>query len=384
MSSVRVLHVIGRMDPGGAELRLLELIERLSPGEFRIDVCALSGRSGALDERVVACGGAVFPIRLDRLFVRHFLRLLRRERYTVVHSHVLYSSGPILALAAAAGVPVRIAHFHSMRDRERRPLERLQDRVGSALLQACATQIIACGEGSMNDVWRTHWQRDPRCRIVYDAIDLDRFLRPVSQPVARSEIGVPVGAPMFLHVGNNAMEKNHLRLLRIFAAIRAREPSAWLVLAGAGTDVPDGPIAAGIRALGLESCVAALGVRPDVPRLMKTADVLLLPSIREGLPGVVLEACAVGLPSLATDLPGVREIAMRLPGVIYLALGESDAMWAETALALRAEAARMDLRERAADRLRSSVFHVDRAADAHRALWRGAASLEPSPIGEAV
>jgi glycosyltransferase involved in cell wall biosynthesis len=121
----------------------------------------------------------------------------------------------------------------------------------------------------------------------------------------------------------------------------------------------------------LRDRVIALGVRDDVPRLLAAADVLLLPSLREGLPGVVLEACAAGLPVLASDLPGVREIASRLPLVEYLPLTEPDHEWARAALALPAQAARLNLREAAAERFRASAFHIDRSVEAHRALWRG-------------
>jgi len=321
---------------------------------------------------VAARGGSVIPLPLNGRFVVRFLRLLRAGQYRVVHSHVLYSSGPILALAAAAGVPVRIAHFHSMRDAHGLNVRRhIQERLTRELLNLCATDIIACGEGSMNDVWRPRWRRDRRCRVVFDAIDPDPFLQPVDRTAVRTAIGVPPGAVMFLHVGNDATEKNHARLLRIFAAIRERDISARLVLAGAGTDAPDGKIGRAIRALGLEDRVIALGVRDDVPGLLKSADALLLPSFREGLPGVVLEACAAGVPALATDLPGVREVAARFPGVRYLALTESDGQWARVALMLPAEAERLSLRDGAADRFRASVFHLDRAVDAHRALWRG-------------
>src|SRR5690606_31497974 len=113
-------------------------------------------------------------------------------------------------------------------------------------------------------------------------------------------------------------------------------------------------------------------VRLDVPRLLRAADVLLLPSLREGIPGVVLEACVIGVPVLATDLPGVREIGNRLEGVYFLSLAESDAEWARVALSLPGEAARLRLRERARERFRPSVFHVARAVEAHRALWRQA------------
>jgi glycosyltransferase involved in cell wall biosynthesis len=159
----------------------------------------------------------------------------------------------------------------------------------------------------------------------------------------------------------------------MFAAIHQHTPSAVLVLVGAETDLPDGPIARQIRASDLDSSVVVLGVRDDIPRLLAAADVLLLPSLYEGLPGVVLEACLVGIPALATDLPGVREIATRLKGVYYLPLAETDSEWARLALALPKEAERLCLRRDAMERFGPSVFHIDRAVEAHRELWRGTA-----------
>ncbi len=371
MTATRVLHVLGRMVWGGAELRLVELIERLPPSEFAIDVCALSGEAGELDCRITARGGVVCPLPVNRSFAGRFLRLLRAGRYDVVHSHVLLASGPVLALARVAGVPVRVAHFHAMRDgRPSTVARRLQRRAAATLLDHCATDIIACGEGSMDAVWRRGWRSDRRCRVIYDAVDPARFDGSVTPAEVRGELGVPSDATLFIHVGYDTAEKNHPRLLQIFSAILAREPAAWLLLVGAGTDDPRGPIAARVRAARLQDRVVALGERTDVPRLLAAADAMLLPSFREGLPGVVLEACVAGLPVLATDLPGVREIAARLAGVSVLPLAASDGTWAAGALELPGASVRLQLRERARERFQPSVFHVERATAAHRGLWR--------------
>lgn len=317
----KVLHVFGRMEAGGAEVRLLELMGRLCPHEFQVDVCVLSGLPGPLDAEVRALGGQVVPLRLDASFCWRFPQLIRREQYSVVHSHVLFSSGPVLALAAAAGVQVRVAHFHATHDGWPTTLRRRSQRAASrALINRYATDIISCGEGAMNAVWYAAWRDDIRCRVVYDAVDSSRYAGAADSAGVRAELGVPVGDPLYLHVGRETPEKNHPRLLEIFAALLAVEPSAWLVLAGAGTDLAGGVTGTALRDFGsvVTNRIRRLGVRSDVPRLLSAADVLLLPSVREGLPGAVLEACASGVPVLATDLPGVREIADRLPLVHYL------------------------------------------------------------------
>lgn len=368
----RVLHIFGRMERGGAEMRLIELLGRFAPGEFRVDVCALSGLPGSLDPEVYARGGEVVPLRLGWSFPLRFIRLLRRGRYRVVHSHVLYASGPILALAKLAGIPVRVAHFHGTRDgRQSTWWRRCARAAMRGLIDRSATDIIACGAGSMEAIWGSDWQANPRCRVVYDALDPERFDARVDRAGLRAALGVPAAAPLFLHVGNQTPAKNHVRLLQIFAAIRELAPASWLVLAGARTNDPDGLVMRAIDRLGLGDRVIALGMRDDVPALLQTADALLLPSLWEGLPGVVLEACVAGVPVLATDLPGVREIATRLELVRSLPLSASDAEWARAALALPAQAAPLHLRDRARDAFQRSVFHVDRCVQSHRELYRG-------------
>jgi glycosyltransferase involved in cell wall biosynthesis len=365
-----VLHVLGRMQPGGVEMRLLDLMRTLRPAEFLVDVCALSGLSGSLDGEVRARGGTVFPLRLGPSFPGRFVRLLRERRYDVVHSHVRFASGVFLGLATRANVPMRIAHFHSMGYGDDSTLLRRAKRDGLRwFIDRYATDIVASSEGIMNAIWRPDWHRESRCRVVYDGIDPGRFERPADAIGLRAELGIPASAQLYAHVGNVLPVKNHCRLLDIFAELRRRAYSSWLLLAGAGTDDPLGPVMQGIRARGIQDRVVALGVRHDVPRLLHAADALLLPSLSEGLPGVVLEACAVGVPVLATDLPGVREIASRLPLVCCLPLRAADAEWADAAAALPDEATRQQQRKTAPDLFRTSLFHVDRAAAAHRLLW---------------
>lgn len=367
----RVLHVLGRMDRGGAEMRLLEIMRRLCPGEFRVDVCALSGEPGSLEQEVRACGGAVVPLRLDARFPARFVELLRDGGYDAVHSHVLRASGPILALAAAARVPVRIAHLHATTDNyASTPIRVAQRHVMEALIRLCATNIVSCGEGAMEAMWPGRWRRDARCEVVYDAVDPERFERGPDRDSVRAMLHLPRHARVFLHVGNEVREKNHERLLRIASRLFDLDPAAWLVLVGSGTDDPLGTSGRTIAQLKLGHRVRALGPRDDVPALMRGADVLLLPSTFEGLPGVVLEAAVVGVPVLASDLPGVREIAARLPSVHHLPLGEDDSRWAMRAAGL-AECRTESSANEARATFDRSVFHIRTAVERHRRLWRG-------------
>jgi glycosyltransferase involved in cell wall biosynthesis len=239
------------------------------------------------------------------------------------------------------------------------------------LIDRYATDIIGCGEGAMNALWRADWRSDPRCRVVYDAVDPSRFTHLGDPDRTRAELGLSPADRIFLHVGNEVVEKNHARLISIFAQIAKIDPTARLVLVGGGTDNPEGVSAQAIDKLAIGHKVTALGIRHDVPQIFAAADALLLPSLREGLPGVVLEACVSGVPVLATDLPGVREIASRLSLVRYLPLTADDIEWANAAHALPERTSRQDERDAVAEAFRASVFHIDRAVEAHRLLWAG-------------
>jgi glycosyltransferase involved in cell wall biosynthesis len=96
---------------------------------------------------------------------------------------------------------------------------------------------------------------------------------------------------------------------------------------------------------------------------------MILPSVWEGLPCVVLEACAVGTPVLASDLPGTREIARHFPDVHLLSLEEDDDTWAAAAARIIQQGA-ADPAE-AAERLARTPFVFDRSCHAHYAIWSG-------------
>jgi L-malate glycosyltransferase len=117
---------------------------------------------------------------------------------------------------------------------------------------------------------------------------------------------VPESADLLVHVGSFSPEKNHEGLLAAFARIHVERPTARLVLVG------DGPLReevdAQVRRLGLADSVRLLGSRSDAATLSGGADLVLLPSHIEGLPGVVLEAFAHGTPVVATDVGSLADV----------------------------------------------------------------------------
>lgn len=361
------------MQRGGAELRTLDVMRALEPGAFRLDFGVLSGLPGDLDDTIRAMGGEVRYLPLGLQFPWQFCALLRRERYAAVHSHVHYASGAILRLAALCKVPVRIAHFRSTSDgRGDGRLRQAFRWVLRRWIDRYATAIPAVSESALVAAWGERWRTDRRCRVIYNGLDPARFDWTPDCAGVRDEFAITANQTLYLHVGRLDTPKNHVRLIEIFAAIAERNPTARLLLAGRGGNAIEAALMGRIAALGLTGKVVLAGERQDVARLLLAADAMIFPSLWEGLPGAVLEACAAGLPVLASNIPVIREIAPYLPALTPYDLAEPDDCWAEMAEQLADAGAHPAIRDRHRAQFAASRFTLDQCVAAHRALWSGA------------
>jgi len=361
------MHVFGSTNRGGAEMRTLELMRAVDRTRVETEFCALSGQVGSLTDEIVTLGGAVHPCKLDLGFGPRFVRLIRERAIDVVHSHVYLTSGLILAVARVAGVRHRIAHFRSTSDGRRDTIGRRGYRgLMRQLLDRNATDILGVSEGSLRAAWSPRWADDPRCRVIYGGVDPARFEVPDAAASIRAELGLAPSTPLVVQVGRFDPPKNHPFAADIVAALPA---DIHVVFVGRGGTALELETRRRLRAHGAAARAHFVGERIDVPRWLVGADVSILPSVLEGLPGAVLESLAAGTPVVASSLSGVREIAARLPGITQRRVDDSPARWAEAiTTALRAPPTAAS---RAASRatFAASPFALPVSAAAHSALW---------------
>lgn len=364
-----VAHVFGAMDLGGAELRTLEVMARLP--EVEPLYITLSGRAGVLEARIQARGGRVVPLRLTFTFPWSFVRALRQGDVRVVHSHVATFTGFVLLLARLAGVPRRVAHFRSDGDgRGMHVRRRLQRGFGRMLIRSSATDILGVTPSALSCGYRADWLRDSRCRVVPNGFDEQRIAGavPRARPARRR---ADTDDLVIMHVGRPSPEKNRLRLVRVLRSTCDLGEPARLVLVGPRDRDEDLRLLSAAEAAGVADRVTFHGPSDDVPALLERADVLVLPSIREGLPGVALEARAVGTPVVGSDLPGLRYLQAHLDGFYLRKLTDDDGMWALDVQA--ASRAGRPTRGEALARLAGSHFSMLSAVEAHRTVYGVAA-----------
>ena len=324
---IRVLHPITRLIVGGAQestlLTASALIHDASyAGRYEVEVASgpQTGAEGSLIEELRGHG---VPLHVVAPLVRQVspaddlraflaLRALMRDprggpRYDVVHTHSS-KAGVLGRLAArAAGVPV-IVHtvhgwsFHDRLARSRRALwvslEKLGARCGDALVAVCASDVekgLAAGIG-----------RRESYSLIRSGIELERFGHPrVGRAALRAQLGIPADAPVVGSVTRLSEQKAPLDLADAFARIRESHPAARLVIVG------DGPLRGRVeerlRELGSAGHALLTGLRRDVPELMGIFDVFVLTSLWEGLPRVLPQAMASGLPIVCTGADGSGE-----------------------------------------------------------------------------
>ncbi len=339
---IKILQIVGGMHRGGIETWLMHVLRNIDRNLFQMDFMAHSVESCEYDDEIRSLGCRIivspYPPHPNRHVWSYptFFRQILQEfgPYDVVHSHSGYVNGNTLRIAKQAGVPVRIAHAHDdlSRLRAKQPWKRRLywdllkfwiDRYATVGL-ACSRDAAACMFGSL-------WESDRRWQILYCGLDLRAFQEQIEPAQIRAELGIPADAFVIGHIGRFEPQKNHRFLIEIAAEIAQQEPKMRLLLIGYGSLRPE--IEELVAQLGLTDKVIFAGVRSDVPRLMLGAmDVFLLPSFNEGLPLVLIEAQAAGLPCVFSDVIS-NETDVVKPLMKRLSLSQSASEWAGVVLA---------------------------------------------------
>lgn len=307
----RILQVVTYMGRGGIETMLMNHYRRIDRSKVQFDFLVHRDFRADFDDEIEALGGRIFripPMNPASASYRKALSdFFRKHSYRVVHCHLNYMSGVVLAAAKKAGVPVRIAHAHtaSMNPGWKQYVRQLC----KYLIPSTATHLLACSTNAGKSVFGKH-----PFSLMPNAIDTERFrFSEAVRQKMRKELDLG-GCFTVMHVGRLTYPKNHEFLLDAFACLLEKAPKAKLVLVGDGelreaVEQKAGQLPAG--------SVLLLGTRNDIPQLLQAADVFAFPSHFEGLPVTMIEAQAAGLPCVmsntVTDECIVTDLVTALP-----------------------------------------------------------------------
>lgn len=283
------------------------------------EVVALSSPGEALDEIrerekvrtiAVAMQRHISPVN-DLRSLWKLIRVFRKEKPDMVHS-MTPKAGLLCMMAAwACRVPVRIHTFTGLVFPTSTGLKRKILMATDWLTCACATHVIPEGEGVKNDLVTNRITRKPLRVLGYGnvrGIDLNRFDPENPEVIKAAEEISNQNALTFIFIGRLVGDKGIPELVNAFSRLNKELPDTRLLLVGREEPQLDPLDSSTLKEISDNPAIEAIGQKSDVRPWLLASDIFILPSHREGFPNVVIEAGAMGLPSIVTDINGSREI----------------------------------------------------------------------------
>jgi glycosyltransferase involved in cell wall biosynthesis len=307
VTPIRVAFVVHLMQVAGAEVLVRETIRRLrsriAPTIFCLDAV------GRIGEELVAEGVDLvcFNRRPGRDFgvSRKMAAAVRERDIQVIHAHqytpFFYAA---LAKPLCAFRPKLILTEHGRHYPDRvSPLRRAVNRLA---LDRMADAVTACCRFSAEGLSKTDGFAGARIEVIENGIEVENYGPPADRDLAKEDAGLDPSRRYLIHVARHHPVKDQPTLLRGFAQAAADLPDVDLLLVGDGPLRPD--LEALTASLGVSARVRFLGIRTDIPDLMRAADAFALTSLSEAASLTLLEAMASGLPAIVTAVGGNGEI----------------------------------------------------------------------------
>lgn len=291
-------------NPGGIESVIMNYYRRIDRSRIQFDFLC-NTEVVAYESEMKALGGTIYRIPARRDGRKRFSQALDAfMRQNASQYHAIWVNVCSLAnidylkYARKYGIGKRIIHCHNA-DNGDSILRGLLHRMNRFRISFLATDYWSCSDAASHWFYSRRIMDSGRYRLIYNAVDPVPFLpdREIREEY-RKRLGcgdkIVIG-----HVGRFHFQKNHRFVLQVFSELKKLEAQAVLWLAGQGELLEE--MRQEAKRLHIENDVMFLGVRSDIPQLYQAMDAFLFPSVFEGLPIVLLEAQANGLPCLISD-----------------------------------------------------------------------------------
>lgn len=333
-SPIIVLHIVGRLDIGGAESRIMDLYRNIDRNKVQFHFVQHTKDRCAFEEEVERLGGKVYSV--PRFNVKNYFAYKKAWRnlfqahpeIKVVQGHMTSTAAIYLPIAKKAGVEITIAHARSagVDPGLKGYLTRFLRR---NLYEKCDYRFT-CSQMAGETVFGDQNQIPRKAVFIPNAIDVDKFqYNEETREQIRYELGIKEKF-VIGHVGRFSHMKNHKYMLQILEQCIKIEkekklPETILMFLGDGEMKEE--IMEQAVAMGISSRVLFMGNKKDVYRYYQAMDYFLLPSLYEGLPGTAIEAQASGLPGIMSDT--VTKEAMVTDLLNVRSIKEKPKLWAE-------------------------------------------------------
>lgn len=335
---IRILHVLGSTNLGGAESRIMDLYRHIDREKIQFDFLVHSTKEGFFEPEIRQMGGNIYYLPSFRVYNYFKYKKACRDffaehnEFAMVQGHMTSTASIYLPQAKRAGIPITIAHARSAGvDAGIKGF--ITKLLRKNLYRKC-DYMFACSDLAARAVFGDKRFEEGKTIFIPNAVDINEF---APNDRLRAQIRKEYGMEnkfVIGHVGRFHYAKNHEFLLEIFAELIEQKENAVLFLLGDGPRRTEMETKA--RELGIANAVIFAGNKNPVAPFYQAFDAFLFPSRFEGMPGTVLEAQAAGLPCLISDSITSQVKATEL--VEFLSLQENCKTWAMKFLRMIEEA----------------------------------------------
>ena len=306
MDRIRIFYTVTWMEVGGSQTHLLQVLRLMDRTCFDPTLCVLTGRGSLLETArgvgVPVLDGGVrggFRSPSTVVSVLKLARLMRRERPDIVHNYLLRANVLGTMAARLARVPVVLASKRGCH--ERRGFELAGARISNRL----ADRVTCNAEAVREFVHENESCPKEKMVVIPSGVDTDRF-QPLAPGSYKARLGLDADRPVVGIVTRMRVRKGVEEFLQAMAMVRERFPGAQAVIVGEVS--LDDELQRLVSDSGLGGGLHLLGRRSDIPEVLSAFDVFVLSSHDEGMSNAILEAMAMKLPVVATDVGGTGEV----------------------------------------------------------------------------
>ena len=361
----RVALVIGQLGFGGAERQVSLMAQGLAGAGWPVSVICLSELVEPFGAEIEQAGISLYRIkrrgRYDPERLLKLARLLRENRIELIHSHLETASIYSYLALALAGRPKFIPAVLSMPSDQVPVREWLLARALEAGDAIHVNSHAAIGAYS-----KRYRVSESKFRILHNGAFPLPAITEKTRQAAREKFGIPQSALVVGTMSKDAPDKNLPAFFRLVGALRAGHEKLVAIAAGLGLDQSCAGNVTETGTVGKD--IILLGPRKDVEEIFSAMDVFVLTSLREGLPNVVMEAMASGLPVVAFDTGGVSELIEHQVSGVVLASGDEQGLLQEVDSLLEDPERRCQMGQAARDRM-FTRFSVEKMIESSAALY---------------
>ena len=334
MKQIKVLIITGRMDIGGIENQMMHLLRNVDRDKFQIDFTSTIP-DGFYRNEIEALGGNYIQIphmgKHVFRYCKELYHVMKNGKYDIVHSQELFHSGIVLLVAKVARVKCRIAHAHNWCDNngvntKRSLIRSIYNIVMRKLINWTSTAQIACSTWAGKFLYGEKMLKKKTYHLVFNSVDTAKFI----DNYDKHEDGefCEDGWTNILNVARITAVKNQLFLVRLAEEFSRRNKKIRILCAGNGEEDYEKQVFNLVKSKQLDEYIIFLGIRDDIDILMRKSKAFILPSKYEGMPLVMIEAQAAGLPCISAKTYS-PEVDFGLGLISWMSLKDDITAWAD-------------------------------------------------------